>query len=144
LKFWDTSAVIPLLVDEPASATLKSLLREDREMVVWWTTRVESISALVCRSREGLAGAEGEERPRTVLKDLAHGWLEAQPTVRLRSLAERILAVHPLRVADALQLAAAALRWCEGESEGRGFVCLDGRLREAARKEGFSLLPRLE
>ncbi len=143
MKFWDTSAVIPLLVDESASATLKSLLREDREMVVWWTTRVESISALVRRSREGLAGAEGEERTRTVLKDLAHGWLEVQPTVRLRSLAERILAVHPLKAADALQLAA-ALRWCEGESEGRGFVCLDGRLREAARKEGFSLLPRLE
>ena len=61
-------------------------------MVVWWTTRVESISALVRRSREGLAGAEGEERTRTVLKDLAHGWLEVQPTVRLRSLAERILA----------------------------------------------------
>src|SRR3712207_4487997 len=105
-------------------------------MVVWWTTRVECVSALVRRSREGLMGAEGEEQTRTVLRSLADNWLEVQPTVRLRSLAERILAVHPLKAADALQLAA-ALRWCEGEPEGRGFVCLDDRLREAARKEGF-------
>ncbi len=139
MKFWDTSAVIPLIVDELASAALKTLLREDQGIVVWWATRVECVSALVRRSREGLTGAEGEEQTRTVLRSLADNWLEVQPTVRLRSLAERILAVHPLKAADALQLAA-ALRWCEGEPEGRGFVCLDDRLREAARKEGFSLL----
>lgn len=140
MKFWDTSAVIPLIINEPTSTALRTLLREDREMVVWWATRVESVSALVRRSRGGSTGAEGEERTRIVLTSLTDGWLEVQPTTRLRSLAERILAVHPLRAADALQLAA-ALRWCEGEPEGRGFVCLDGRLREAARKEGFTLAP---
>ncbi|TCJ16468.1 hypothetical protein E0L93_10140 [Rubrobacter taiwanensis] len=59
-----------------------------------------------------------------------------QPTNRLRSLAERLLAVHPLCAADALQLAA-ALRWCENNPAGREFVCLDDRLREAATKGGI-------
>lgn len=128
-----------MVLEEPTSVVLRDLLREDRGMVVWWATRVESISALIRRSREGLTGAEGEERTRAVLGSLADAWLEVQPTIRLRSLAERILAVHPLKAADALQLA--ALRWCEGEPEGRGFVCLDDRLRGAAGKEGFSLWP---
>jgi hypothetical protein len=47
---------------------------------------------------------------------------------------------HPLRAADALQLGA-ALVWCEEQSHGEVFVCLDARLREAARREGFSLAP---
>lgn len=86
--------------------------------------------------------AEGEERTRIALRSLANGWSEMQPTERLRSLAERILTVHALKAADALQLAA-ALRWCEGEPEGRDFLYLNGRLWEAARKEGFSLVPIL-
>lgn len=64
-----------------------------------------------------------------------------RPTNKLRSLAGRLLAVHPLRAADALQLAA-ALRWCEDEPGGKAFVCLDDRLRAAARREGFSPIPR--
>jgi hypothetical protein len=45
-----------------------------------------------------------------------------------------------LRAADALQLAA-ALVWCQGDPLQHGFVCLDQRLREAARREGFTALP---
>jgi len=35
----------------------------------------------------------------------------------------------------------AALVWCEEQSRGEVFVCLDERLREAARREGFALIP---
>jgi hypothetical protein len=48
--------------------------------------------------------------------------------------------VHPLRAADALQLAA-ALVWVEEQPHGEGFVSLDGRLRDAAAREGFTLVP---
>jgi hypothetical protein len=50
------------------------------------------------------------------------------------------VASHPLRAADALQLAA-ALVWCDEAPQGTAFVCLDDRLRDAARREGFAVLP---
>jgi hypothetical protein len=62
------------------------------------------------------------------------------PTAALRERAIRLLAAHPLRAGDALQLAA-ALAWCDDTPAGETFVCLDGRLRDAARAEGFDLLP---
>jgi hypothetical protein len=62
------------------------------------------------------------------------------PSTRVRERAGRALAAHPLRAGDALQLAA-ALVWCEEAPQGDSFVCLDERLREAARREGFTVLP---
>jgi len=62
------------------------------------------------------------------------------PTIGLRERAGRLVASHPLRAADALQLAA-ALVWCDEAPQGAAFVCLDDRLREAARREGFAVLP---
>jgi hypothetical protein len=58
----------------------------------------------------------------------------------IRDRALRILAVHPLRSADALQLAA-ALVYCSEQPREEPFVCLDDRLRQAARTEGFILVP---
>ena len=62
------------------------------------------------------------------------------PSDMLRARAERLIGAHPLRAADALQLAA-ALAWCEEQPWNEAFVCLDKRLRAAARQEGFSVLP---
>ena len=140
LRFWDTSAIIPLILDEPASRSARAVLEEDVDVVVWWATRVEAISAIARRAREGELDATGEEQAKLVLGRLADSWSEVQPTSKLRATAERSLAIHTLRAADALQLAS-ALRWCEGEPGGYCFVCLDDRLRGAARKEGFRLLP---
>jgi uncharacterized protein len=81
-----------------------------------------------------------EVQARSVLALYRASWSEVEPTQRLLSRAERILSVHPLRAADALQLAS-AIAWSDGDTDGRAFVCLDVRLREAARREGFSLAP---
>ena len=62
------------------------------------------------------------------------------PSDELRRRAARLLAVHPLRAADALQLAAALL-WCEEQPHAEGFVSLGVKLRDAALKEGFTVLP---
>lgn len=140
MRFWDTSAIIPLILEESASDSAKALLQEDGDVVVWWAPRVEAISALIRRVREDELDATGEEQSRLVLGRLADSWSEVQPTSRLRVAAERALAVHTLRTADALQLAA-ALRWREGQPGGNSFVCLDERLRGAAGREGFRLLP---
>lgn len=140
MKFWDTSAVVPLCVQEPNSAMVREILVEDPSMVVWWGTRTECISALTRQVREGSLAPTDERAARHILHTLMQIWTEMQPSEALRSMAERSLAVHPLRAADALQLAAAIL-WCQGLTTGQGFVSFDQRLCEVAYREGFTVFP---
>ena len=140
MKFWDSSAIIPLCLKEKTSAAIKGLMKDDEDIVVWWTTRIECLSALSRRQREGVLPSADEAKARTVLSALAATWSEVQPTETVRLRAERLLSIHPLRAADALQLAS-ALIWAQETPRGLDFVCLDQNLREAALKEGFSVLP---
>jgi uncharacterized protein with PIN domain len=78
--FWDSSAIIPLCVTEPSSATVKSILAGDPSAVVWWTTRTECISALARQIREGGITLAGERQARDVLHKFASTWIEIQPT----------------------------------------------------------------
>ena len=140
MKFWDSSAIIPLCVKEKTSEAMKGLMKDDEDIVVWWTTRIECLSALSRRQREGVLPSGDEAKARTVLSALAATWSEVQPTETVRLRAERLLSIHPLRAADALQLAS-ALIWAQETPRGLDFVCLDQNLREAALKEGFSVQP---
>jgi hypothetical protein len=140
MRFWDSSAIVPLCLRESNTGIMKSLLDKDEDMVVWWATHAECLSALMRRQREGTLAAEAEQKASSVLRVLAAGWSEVQPTEILRRRAERLIAVHPLRSADAFQLAA-ALVWAQDSPQGLEVVCLDRNLREAAFKEGFSVLP---
>lgn len=137
--FWDSSAIVPLLVAEPRSREMTDLLREGKTPAVWWATVVECRSALQRRNRE-------TPFPRGVL-DSALRRLErlleecdtVPATEEVRRRAGRLLAVHTLRAGDALQLGA-ALVFANAENAD-DFVCLDDRLRDAASKEGFRVLP---
>ena len=140
MKYWDSSAIIPLCFREPSSDVVKRLIKADEEIVVWWTCRVECVSALARRRREGLLALEAEKKARAILSALSKSWSEVQAGDPVRQRAERILMVHPLRAADAFQLAA-ALIWAQEQPRGFGFVCLDEHLRGAASKEGFTVLP---
>jgi uncharacterized protein len=138
--FWDTSALIPLVLPEPRSAVLTEALAADREVTLWWGTPVECLSATYRRHRESPLPAPLLTAALSRLRALVEDADTVAPTDEVRRRAGRLVAAHPLRAADALQLAA-ALVWCEEQSAGEAFVCLDERLREAARREGFSLLP---
>jgi predicted nucleic acid-binding protein len=140
VKFWDTSAIVPVCVNEPRSSTIKAILAKDPAMAVWWATRTECISALARQSREGGITAGGSRQALHVLATLAKTWTEILPTEAIRETAERLLAVHALRAADAFQLAA-ALQWCQRQTRGMSLLSFDSRLREAADREGFSPLP---
>ena len=140
MKFWDSSAIVPLCVKEPSSDAVRSLLAEDRSLVIWWATRVECVSTFMRQVKAGALSAVGERQARQVLVTLARSWIEIQPTETLRGTAERLLAVHPLRAADAFQLAS-ALEWRRRQTAETPFISFDGRLREAAYKEGFTILP---
>ena len=140
MRFWDSSAIIPLCLKEKASEAVKGLMKDDENIVVWWTTYIECLSALSRRQREGVFTSGDAAKARAVLSALAAAWSEVQPTELVRLRAERLLSIHPLRAADALQLAA-ALVWAQETPRGLEFVCLDQNLREAALKEGFSIQP---
>jgi predicted nucleic acid-binding protein len=94
----------------------------------------------VQEAEEGILSSGDEMKARAVFSALAGAWSEVQPTEMVRLRAERLLSIHPLRAADALQLAA-ALIWGQETPRGLEFVCLDQNLREAALKEGFSIQP---
>jgi uncharacterized protein len=141
MKFWDSSAIVPLLLREPMSDGVKGVLTADPQMVVWWASRTECVSALARRARDGGLGLDGQAQARRVLSALATAWAEIQPTDYVRQRAERLLAVHRLRAADAFQLAA-ALTWAQETTAGLDIVCLDDNLSESALKEGFAVVSR--
>lgn len=141
--FWDTSAILPLVVAEPQSTTVLALLQDRPGMVVWWGTRVEAWSAIARRERHGgLTGAHASAA-RGFLTDLMAEWDEVLPIEEVRELASRLLRVHPLRAADAFQLGA-ALVWADRRPTGRPFVTFDERLADAARREGFDLVLKVD
>jgi predicted nucleic acid-binding protein len=140
VRFWDSSALLPLASEEMFSDVVAGLLREDDGIAVWWGTWIECSAAISRLRRESILDEAGEEEARTALDRLAGDWVEQRPTDDTRLLAMLVSKVHPLKAADALQIAA-ALRWCEGETYGTAFVCLDDRLRRAATDEGFDVLP---
>ena len=131
--------LLPLFSEETFSGVAEELLREDDEVVVWWGTWVECSVAISRLRREIRLDDTDEEEARAALDRLASTWIEHRPTDSTRLLALLVSKYHPLKAADAPQIAA-ALRWCEGDTEGTGFVCLDYRLRRAAWGEGFDIL----
>jgi len=139
MRFWDTSALVPLCVDEPESGAVKALLQDDPSMVVWWGSIIECWSALARRRREGMLQNADEESARTFLHTLQESWIEVLPGEDVRARAGRLLRLHPIRSADAIQLAA-ALVWAGDPTSGE-IVVYDRRLREAARLEGLSPRP---
>lgn len=133
--FWDSSAVVPLLVAESQSAAALDLAASSG-MVVWWGTPVELESAIARREREGLLPGAG--RARVLLAELSGAWVEVLPSEDVRTESRRLVRVHPLRAADATQLAA-ALVWCARRPGGVALATLDASLATAAEREGFTL-----
>jgi predicted nucleic acid-binding protein len=140
VKFWDSSAIVPLCVQEPMSPVIEEIVREDSDLAVWWGSGVECASSFARLRRESVITTSEEDILRDLLRQMEGCWTEVEATEEVRSQARRLLLRHPLRSADSLQLAA-ALVWAGGNPDRHGFVCLDQRLRDAARSEGFMLFP---
>ncbi len=134
MKFWDTSAVIPLLVTESQTSKVEKIFEADASMVVWWGTSIECISAISRLEREGKLSPLQAESIFSQLAILKDTWWEVQASHKLKQTAERILRVHALRAQDAQQLSACIMANSENQLE---LVSLDDRLLSAARKEGL-------
>ena len=140
MNFWDTSALVALGVEEPHRERALRILEGDDRMAVWWGTTVEYVAAVSRREREGILTTAEASELLARLHALSRVWYEVQPERRVKELAQRLLRVHPLRAADGLQLASALVA-AEEDPSSIGFVCFDGRLNQAASREGFAILP---
>lgn len=139
MRFWDASALIPLLVEEPGRERMLARLEEDAEVLSWWGTPVEIGSAMARREREKLLTSDEVSSTLAALRALAESWHEIVPSDSVRRTAQRLLRSHPLRAADSLQLAAALIA-ADHDPASLEIVCLDERLTLAARREGFTVL----
>lgn len=139
MKFWDASAIVPLLMTESTTGAIQALAQKDPAMLVWWATEVECASAIARLERDGALDESAVTEAFDRLKQLVGGWHEVDPSDAVREAAVRFLRVHPLRAADALQLAAAFIA-AERRPSSLEVVTLDDRLAGAARKEGFVLI----
>jgi predicted nucleic acid-binding protein len=139
VRFWDSSAIIALLVTQIDSERRRALYQEDGRVAAWWGSRVECISALHRLRREGALEPSPSTQALANLDSFFSASNEVAPTEEVRKRAVRLLRLHPLRAADALQLAAALVASGE-EPLSLPLVCSDRRLKAAAEGEGFTVL----
>ena len=136
--FWDSSALVPLCLNESTSRQAHAQLRKFLP-VVWWGSLVEVHSAIARLHRLAQLTDAEDQKARSQLDLLNRGWREILPGDHVRELATRLLGAHDLRAADSLQLAA-AMTWCQQRPAKRNFLCADQRLSRVAIAAGFSVL----
>ena len=138
MRYWDASALVPLLVAEPESKLVRQWLSEDHRIVTWVWTRTEITGAIERRTREGLLSRRQRREVLGKLDAFARSWDEVTEVLAVRSRANALLARHPLRAADAGQLGAGLL--VQEQLAGTlDFVCLDHDLCAAAELEGLGV-----
>ena len=139
MRYWDASALVPLVVVEPETERVRSWLTEDEHVVTWAWTLTEIASAVERRAREASLSRPQRREALDRIGSLAQSWDEVTDVLAVRSRANALLARHPLRAADAGQLGAALL--VQEQLAGTlSFVCLDQRLSLAAERESLRVV----
>jgi predicted nucleic acid-binding protein len=139
MRFWDSSAIVPILLTEATTERARASWAEDRSMAVWWGTSVECVAAFARAERDGRLASDGLASASRALDLMSEDWAVIEPAPPVRLVAERLVRTHPLRAGDALQLAA-AIAAAEGAPATMPFVTLDDRLATAAVREGFPVI----
>jgi predicted nucleic acid-binding protein len=135
--FWDSSALVTLCVKQAFTAQAE-IFEAKYGIVVWWSTPVEIVSALTRLLRAGQMTDAQFTQAKVEADRVADRWQRMEAAEEIAARARLLLELHPLRAADALQLAA-AVEWCEGRPRDSVFLSFDRKLQEAARLTGFSL-----
>jgi predicted nucleic acid-binding protein len=138
MKYWDSSAIVPLCLEEATSRRITGVYQADPVIITWWGSEIECVSAFARLERDGTLDSGAMTGVLERLRRLRAHWHEVQPAKSVRDVAMRLLRVHPLRAADALQLSSAVVA-SNHDPVTFEFVTLDGRMSMAAQREGFSV-----
>lgn len=123
---------------------MRDLVRADPWIVVWQYTETEVVSALHKQTRlQPPLAAPELETALAQLKKYVRRWeqvktLDDDVLVEVRARAASLMARRTLASGDALQLAAATLRF--DPPMKRDFVVIDGPLARVAAREGFNVI----
>ncbi len=139
MRYWDSSAIVTALGEQTDAEGRAALLRQDGEATTWWASKVECPAAVYRLRREGVVDERGLTQLLRKLESFFETCVEIEATEEVRRRAIRLLRTHPLRAADALQLAAALVA-CRENPGSLPFVSSDQRLNTAAEQEGFTVL----
>jgi uncharacterized protein len=139
VRFWDTSALVPLVIDEPATPAMRKLISRDHDAVVWMFTSVELLSTLGRLGRTTNELADVLPTVRFDVMELFKRCATVTHVEGVRRRAERLVSVHPLTAADAIQLAAALIA-SDDRPDTLDFVTLDQPLARSAQLEGFRVI----
>lgn len=141
MRFWDSSALVAIALQEKATRAARATAREDPEILVWTLSEVEITSALWRRRRAGELTEKVRAEAQLRMDQLLSNAIVVADVPAVARRAKRLLATHQLRAADALQLAAALVACEDDPSRLPSLVTLDDRLADAAVREGFTVLP---
>lgn len=136
MKFWDSSALVPLCLNSTQTRYCLDLFKKDPHVIVWCLTLSEIWSALCRQDREQMMDRDSLPIAKKRARELSDSWSEVVTIERARERSLRLMEIHGLKAADSLQLAAALIA-ADEQTRQFEFVSLDKRLILAARKEGF-------
>lgn len=140
MRFWDSSAIVPLVVHQQTSSDVERWLGDDPDVVTWTLTPIEVLSALRRLVREGDLDEGIAVEAEGLTADIMRRTHVVTDVEHVKAVASRLLRVHLLRAADALQLGA-AVAWANGSAAGLVVYTFDRRLALAAEREGFRVNP---
>lgn len=141
MKFWDTSALVPLLLEESSSGRMRAIFANDSGILTSAFSAIEISSAVWRRRHAGDISVAAHQEADELFADLSRTWTELPVSQDAVDSAVGVMSRHPLRAGDALQLGTALM--AAGRARKFPFVTLDERLTAAARAEGFPVLPEL-
>ena len=95
MRFWDSSAVVPLVLAEVATNRVRGWLREDPGVVVWTFTRVEVLSALARRRRTDPSVGRQLSTARREFLDAWPRWFASGAITEVRLSVAASLAARP-------------------------------------------------
>lgn len=144
MNFWDTSALLPLVIHESTSELVLEIFGRSQPLCIWTLTVVEATAAICRLHRAGSLTAEKRDAAIAHLEKIIKSCVTVKNLELVKARAKRLLKIHPLKSADALQLAAALVS-CQDQPQSHHFITFDKRLKESAGLEGFfsDLSPRL-
>lgn len=144
--FCDTSAIVKLYADEHQSDQVRALdsmvvslvARVEVVAAIWRKHRIQELTSneahlLVGAFEWDWFGGSGDTNPKFAIVEM---------TDQILDTAAQLLALHPLRAYDAIQLAAAVTARRE-DPDLTDFACFDNQLTLAAQAEGFRVWSNL-